>query len=452
MVCDDDYLAMCTTDGPKNVFYNEPKTLGNWYRATPPLAAPVVAKLGVADHFGRRMLELKKEKDPDVKVGVIVVSVPGAGIRMFDKDKWKDYYNTVPPENQRGFASFIEMYGSNPYQRMVDCAKIAKKKGVIKGIIMHQGESDYQVPGWNEEVEKIYHDLITDLELPEDLPLVAGEVRRGTVVSDMNLLVNKLPDQNDNFHVVSTQDLSSYVENAGNLHFTSAEYRELGRRYAEKMLEAEKKQRQDDGRDKKYAVLNMNTGEEYRTLYEAFRCADEDGYNELKLLKDVGLSKGSIENYNDVILDMNGFSINLKGHGFQNHGKLIFVNNSDKERVHYFAVDGDSWKIANDMTYDERAAAYDADIQEYAEDTEYIKVRGSLLYNSDGFYASDVSDIDNGFVNCIIVSPDITEGDEPFVAVDGIVRAGKVQFSQRSEGLILKNGKHKAVVEIEVTE
>ena len=50
----------------------------------------------------------------------------------FDKDKWQDYLKSVPAENQRGFATFLEMYGGNPYQRLIDCAKMAQKKGVIR--------------------------------------------------------------------------------------------------------------------------------------------------------------------------------------------------------------------------------------------------------------------------------------------------------------------------------
>ena len=134
--CDDDYLAMCTTSGPKNIFYKEPKVCGNWYKATPPLSAPVVAQLGVADYFGRNILDLE---NPNIKVGIIVVAVPGSGIRMFDKDKWQEYLKSVPAENQRGFTTFLEMYGGNPYQRMIDCAKEAQKKGVIKGIIISCG-------------------------------------------------------------------------------------------------------------------------------------------------------------------------------------------------------------------------------------------------------------------------------------------------------------------------
>ncbi len=237
--CNDDLLVMCTTDSFQCAYNPEIRSLGNWYKATPPLAGPTGSRLGVADYFGRSILEMKKEKAPDIKVGILVVAVPGTGIRLFDKDKYQAYCDSLPPEPKGAIDFYRAEYGGSPYQRLVECAEKAKKKGVIKGIIMHQGESDYLVPGWKEEVEKIYEDLTTDLELPKDLPFVAGEMRRGTLVSDMNLTINELPQLRKNFYVVSSDNLSDTVVNEGNVHFTSEEYRVFGKRYAEKMLEAE---------------------------------------------------------------------------------------------------------------------------------------------------------------------------------------------------------------------
>ena len=33
-------------------------------------------------------------------------------------------------------------YSGNPYQHLVEMAKLAQKDGVIKGILLHQGESN----------------------------------------------------------------------------------------------------------------------------------------------------------------------------------------------------------------------------------------------------------------------------------------------------------------------
>src|SRR5674476_1424343 len=38
--------------------------------------------------------------------------------------------------------SIVKGYGDNPYGRLVEMAKLAQKDGVIKGILLHQGESN----------------------------------------------------------------------------------------------------------------------------------------------------------------------------------------------------------------------------------------------------------------------------------------------------------------------
>jgi hypothetical protein len=38
--------------------------------------------------------------------------------------------------------NIVQGYGGNPYQYLVDMAKLAQKDGVIKGILLHQGESN----------------------------------------------------------------------------------------------------------------------------------------------------------------------------------------------------------------------------------------------------------------------------------------------------------------------
>ena len=75
-----------------------------------------------------------------------------------------------------------------------------------------------------------------DLNLmAEEVPLLAGEVvnadQQGTCAG-MNAIIATLPETLSNSHVISSAGCTS-VER---LHFNSAGYRELGKRYAEKML------------------------------------------------------------------------------------------------------------------------------------------------------------------------------------------------------------------------
>ena len=232
--CDDNYLVMCTTD---NYDYNGNKReFGKWYKATPPLASSIGTKLSVADYFGRAMLEEKQHNDPDVKIGIIVVAVPGASISLFDKDSCEGYIRTY---NQQWFLDRVNEYGGNPYQRLIECAKLAQKDGVIKGIIMHQGESDGNDKQWPSKVNKVYFNIKKDLNLDDDTPLLAGEVLRNGISKGANNAIDILPIKSKNFHVVSSEGFTEVLNDGQNVHFTSEEYREFGKRYAEKMLEVE---------------------------------------------------------------------------------------------------------------------------------------------------------------------------------------------------------------------
>ncbi len=235
---DDGYLMMCTCNHVESDYYPENRTLGNWYKATPPLSGYSGAGLSLADYFGRRMLELKRADNPDIRVGIVMVDVPGVHIQLFDKEGYQSYLQVIPVD--------VDRFGGNPYQRLVGCARLAQGSGVIKGIILHQGENDLNVPGWSDRVDKIYHDLVRDAGLSEGIPFLAGEVRQGTAWSDMNRSIDELVLKGEQYHVVSSNNLTETDETPGDIHFNASECRAFGRRYAEVMYEVEKS-RQDPG-------------------------------------------------------------------------------------------------------------------------------------------------------------------------------------------------------------
>ena len=106
----------------------------NWYTAVPPLCRPGCG-LCPADYFGRTLVaNLPK----NIKVGVINVAVAGCKIELFDKINYNLRCQRRPLTNK----TIIKLYGGNPYQRLVDMGKLAQKDGVIKGILLHQGESN----------------------------------------------------------------------------------------------------------------------------------------------------------------------------------------------------------------------------------------------------------------------------------------------------------------------
>ena len=209
------------------------KTKGQWAKATPPLAHCNNAKLGPTDYFGRTMVE---KTDSKIKVGVVVVAVAGCSIKLFDKNNYQNYVNSVKT-SQSWMTGYINQYGGNPYGRLIEMAKKAQEDGVIKGIIFHQGETDAGDGNWPSAVKKVYDNIIKDLGLGSDIPFLAGEVLRSGVSKGANNNIAKLPQQSKNFYVVSSEGFNQALGDGQNVHFTSQEYRDFGKRYAEKMIE-----------------------------------------------------------------------------------------------------------------------------------------------------------------------------------------------------------------------
>ena len=203
---------------------------GEWYDAVPPLSQ-CWSGLSPADYFGRTMVE----KLPDyISVGVINVAIGGCDIRLFDKDIYQDYTNTYPEE---WFGDKIKAYGGNPYARLIEMAKLAQKNGVIKGILLHQGETNQDNEQWPEYVNTIYNNMLADLSLEaKNVPLLTGELvhedQNGKCAS-MNPIINRLQEVVPTAHVISS---SACAVQEDQVHFNSEGVRELGKRYAEKML------------------------------------------------------------------------------------------------------------------------------------------------------------------------------------------------------------------------
>jgi hypothetical protein len=202
---------------------------GNWYPAVPPLSRPS-AGLGPADYFGRTLIS---NLPPSIRVGVVNVSVGGCKIELFEKDTYQAYAATAP----KWMTNTIRIYSGNPYQHLVDMAKLAQKDGVIKGILLHQGESNTNDRKWPDKVKGIYENLLEDLNLTAgEVPLIAGQLldaEQNGACASMNKIIDDLPKTIPTAHIVSSQGCTGFPDR---LHFTPAGYRELGRRYAEVML------------------------------------------------------------------------------------------------------------------------------------------------------------------------------------------------------------------------
>lgn len=203
--------------------------MGEWRTAVPPLARCATG-LTPADYFGRTMVQNMPE---EVKVGVVMVAVAGCSIDMFDKDKCVAYTASAADWMKK----IANEYGGNPYNRLIELCKKAQQDGVIKGILLHQGESNTNDENWPANVKKIYDDILADLGLEAgSIPLLAGEVvsadQKG-MCAGHNTVIQKLPEVLPQAIVVP-----AYGCQAGRdrLHFSLKGVRELGRRYAGAML------------------------------------------------------------------------------------------------------------------------------------------------------------------------------------------------------------------------
>ena len=238
-------LATCNFDKPK-------RTLGNWYKAECPIVNPV-GKLGPSDYFGRTMVQ----ELPDKKIGVIAVAMGGSPIEMFDKDlyeqKYKENYNEWWAQIARNY------YGENPYGRIIEMAKKAQEVGVIKGILLHQGESNNGQEDWPDKVKKIYKDMLKDLGLrASDVHIFVGETEyedQGGGCSWHNHVVAKIPEVIPTGHVVSAKDIPG--NGVDPWHFSAEGYRIFGKRYAAAVLDV---LNNPDAYTKKWTIDERLTG------------------------------------------------------------------------------------------------------------------------------------------------------------------------------------------------
>jgi hypothetical protein len=205
------------------------RTKGNWYTAVPPLCRCHTG-LTPADYFGRTMIaHLPK----NIRIGIINVAIGGCKIELFDKDHCQAYIASAPD----WMKNMVKDYDGNPYARLVEMAKLAQKDGVIKGILLHQGESNTNDSTWTKKVKGVYDNLMKDLKIkPKSVPLLAGELvnsDQGGACASMNAIIATLPQVIPNSYIIPSQGCTGIPDH---LHFTADGYRNMGKRYALKML------------------------------------------------------------------------------------------------------------------------------------------------------------------------------------------------------------------------
>jgi len=211
------------------------RTYNKWYTATPPLHG-CWGSLGPGDWFGRTMADSL----PKAKIGLVPCAVSGTGVQLFMKGvnySGRGNYK-LPPDNS--------MSG---YEMVRSRAALAQKSGVISGILFHQGEADNGNSAWPGWVKSMVDSLRKDLNLdPKTTPFIAGELLYSGCCAGHNALVHRIPDVVANGYWVSSGTTPEQVWKTGATglagiggtdpaHFNAASYRELGKRYARKMLQ-----------------------------------------------------------------------------------------------------------------------------------------------------------------------------------------------------------------------
>ena len=215
------FLLMPAVDFPE-----KGRKMGEWCEASAPLCRPNTG-LTPADWFGRTLVASLPE---NIKIGVIHVAIGGIDIKGFLPDSIQNYLKVAP----NWMKGMLAAYDNNPYERLVTLAKKAQKDGVIKGILMHQGETNTGDPKWAGMVKQVYDNLCGDLQLkPEDVPLYAGNIVQADgkgVCIGCKKQIDELPLTLHTSQVISSDGCTNGPDR---LHFDAAGYRELGCRYGE---------------------------------------------------------------------------------------------------------------------------------------------------------------------------------------------------------------------------
>jgi len=176
-----------------------------WAPAVDPLHfdKPERAGVGLASSFARAVAEAES----DTTIGLIPAAFGGTSL-----DEWKP--------------------GGKLYADAVARAREAMKKGKLAGILWHQGEADSapdKAASYVERFAGMIAQLRSDLGA-EDVPVIVGEI--GHFFKEnaaINAALAKVPARVPRCALVSAEGLT---DKGDKVHFDSASYRELGRRYA----------------------------------------------------------------------------------------------------------------------------------------------------------------------------------------------------------------------------
>lgn len=190
---------------------------GKWVPAVDPMHFDKPsAGVGLGKTFG----QIIADANPGVTIGLIPCAVGGSPV-----DAWRpgEYY---PPTK------------SHPWDDMAKRVALALPAGTFKGILWHQGEADCKPQLATTYAAKL-DDLVKRLRLEAkgpELPFIAGQMGKfddvpwSPDIKTVDQAHQDLPKRVPYTAFVSAEGLK---HKGDKIHFDSASYRELGRRYAQ---------------------------------------------------------------------------------------------------------------------------------------------------------------------------------------------------------------------------
>lgn len=225
-----------------------------WVPARDPLHFDKPAVVGVG--LGRSFAEQYLRQYPDATIGLIPCAVGGSPISAWEPGGYHSSTKT------------------HPWDDAVPRIRQAMKSGTLKGILWHQGESDSKEPAASVYEEKL-HALVrrfrSVLNAPE-LPFLVGQMGQfdsrpwNAARKTVDAAHRRLPTAMPHTAFVSSDGLQ---HKGDHVHFDSASYRALGRRYFDAWQQLNKPNRpnillilaDDVGRE----VLGCYGGQSYQT-------------------------------------------------------------------------------------------------------------------------------------------------------------------------------------------
>lgn len=188
---------------------------GDWEVAKEPIHFDKsIAGVGPGLAFAREMLRLSGDS---IIIGLIPCAAGGSSIDVWLKDL------------------YWEQTHSFPYNNAILRTKLAQKDGVLKGILWHQGEADCRrdLEDYKKKLIAFIGKIRAEFSAPR-LPFVVGELPEFNICAiDFNQALHEIKYYIEGYEVVSAHGLTS---NPDGVHFDANSVRELGARYAEKMI------------------------------------------------------------------------------------------------------------------------------------------------------------------------------------------------------------------------